>query len=260
MNGYLSCAERTDANGYLACTYHAPQKAIVERVVGRCATCNGDVNGAITVTKPPVVLGYFNGVWNTEFQSSLGLDALRGLIGQIHQENPIRFEYFYNATGKGTPSTLWQDLAETFSQRSYELDGILNKRWEHYWNLIAGRHGDPDSLTGSLIKGLGQGGLALAQLLDATFNATMGQVVGGWARLLSEPPTEIDIAAHVAKLKVLAGDDASFVLVAHSQGNLFLNAAYDALVRSRPETKVKVVHIAPASPTVRGPHGLSGLD
>jgi hypothetical protein len=50
------------------------------------------------------------------------------------------------------------------------------------------------------------------------------------------------------------------LLVAHSQGNLFVNAAYDGLRANRPETQANFVHIAPASPTTRGEHGLSDLD
>lgn len=261
VNGSLFCVDRTDAAGNLACVYEAPaKKATIETVTGDCGGCNSRASSTITVTRPRTVLGYFNGVWNTKEQAGAGLDALRDLVGPVHDNNPIRYESFYNQTGKGAAGTLLQDIAETFVQRGVELDGVLNNRWEHYWDLLSGRHGDPSSLTGSLIKGLGSGGLSLARLLDATFNATLGQIVGGWARMLSDPPTEADLNSQLTKLRALADDGSDFVLVAHSQGNLFANAAHDGLLASHPRVAAKVVHVAPASPTTRGEYGLSDLD
>ena len=50
------------------------------------------------------------------------------------------------------------------------------------------------------------------------------------------------------------------MLIAHSQGNLFVNAAYDRLRSSRPSNPAKVVHIAPASATTRGNYVLADID
>ena len=233
---------------------------MIETVTATCANCAQSTTATITVTPRPLVFGFFNGVWNTSEQAKDGLTALKALIGPTYQDIPIRYENFYNQTGQGTSSTLLQDIAETFMQRSTELDGTLDNRLEHYWDLLAGRHGDPNSLTGSFISGLGNGATALAGLIDATFNATLGQFVAGWARMLASPPTEADMGAQLAKLRGLADEESDFVLVAHSQGNLFVNAAYDGLRSSHPEIHAKVVHVAPASPTVRGDHGLSDLD
>ena len=58
----------------------------------------------------------------------------------------------------------------------------------------------------------------------------------------------------------LADEGHDFVLVAHSQGNLFVNVAYDGLRQTRWMTKASVVHVAPASPTLRGSHVLAEID
>ncbi len=50
------------------------------------------------------------------------------------------------------------------------------------------------------------------------------------------------------------------VLVAHSQGNLFVNAAHDGLKVALPNANVQVVHVAPASPTLRGEYVLADID
>ncbi len=49
-------------------------------------------------------------------------------------------------------------------------------------------------------------------------------------------------------------------MVAHSQGNLFVNSAFDGLRVNRPEALAQVVHVAPASPTLRGDYVLANID
>ncbi|MHB1656778.1 MAG: hypothetical protein ACYCSZ_10480 [Burkholderiales bacterium] len=50
------------------------------------------------------------------------------------------------------------------------------------------------------------------------------------------------------------------LLVAHSQGSLFLNQAYDHILPSVRPNGVAAVQIAPASPTLRGPYVLANID
>lgn len=153
-----------------------------------------------------------------------------------------------------------QDLAEVFDQRSKELDGVLANRWEHFWDVLAGRHANPQSLTGLLLSKLTDPGKALASLFDATFNATLGQIVAGWSRMLSSPPTAQDMASQLPKLRGYADDDFTLLLVAHSQGNLFVNSAYDSIRSAKPGVQARVVHLAPASPTLRGDYLLADID
>ena len=47
---------------------------------------------------------------------------------------------------------------------------------------------------------------------------------------------------------------------AHSQGNLFANVAYDYALTKVSASNVKLVHVAPASPLLRGQHTLADLD
>lgn len=48
--------------------------------------------------------------------------------------------------------------------------------------------------------------------------------------------------------------------MAHSQGNLFANSAYQYALQKVSEDAVKVVHVAPASPLVYGDYALADLD
>jgi hypothetical protein len=65
---------------------------------------------------------------------------------------------------------------------------------------------------------------------------------------------------HLSKLQSYDDDGYKFLLVAHSQGSLFVNRAYDGLQASRSGVAAKVVHVAPASPTLRGEYALADID
>ena len=102
-------------------------------------------------------------------------------------------------------------------------------------------------------------------------NSLLAKITTPSIALLDNSPTAQDTAGHTAQL-IAAGQRAErAVLVAHSQGNLFVNAAYDAyLAHSRQAgalvgedtgyVAAQVVHIAPASPTLRGPYVLANTD
>lgn len=115
-------------------------------------------------------------------------------------------------------------------------------------------------MTGLMLRKLTDPYKALAGLLDATFNATLGQILASWSRMLGNPPTTQDMAGHLIKLRGYADDDFTLLLVAHSQGNLFVNAAYDSIRSAKPGVPARVVHVAPASPTLRGEYLLADID
>lgn len=263
--GRAWCPEVTDSEGYASCRYEAPPKPTVDRLTAKWfyaadTTPRATAEGTITVIPPTVVVGLFNGVWNTSEQAQDGLEATRKLIGDTHGATKLRYEKFYNQTGSVNGATGAQDIAEVFIQRSKELDGVLANRWEHYWELLSGRLHQEGSLTQRLLAGLRDGAASLSDLFDSLVSSMLASFVKGLSALLSSPPTQADMAAQLAKLQSLADEGRDFVLIAHSQGNLFVNVAYDGLRQTRPEAKAGVVHVAPASPTVRGKHVLADID
>ncbi len=245
-------------------TYTFPKfdKKRTDTLVFTCDICSRDqVVEKVKITMAPTLVGFFNGVWNTEKDARDGLKALKTITDQLKNNKPVEYQLFYNQTGCGTAGgTCLQDVAEVFMQRDQELDGVFSQRFQYFWEMLSGNYTAPTSLTGSLLARLGQPALALAQLLDDTFNLMLSKITSRFSGLLSNPPTAADTSAHVAKLQTYADDDYSMVLIAHSQGNLFMNSAYDQLVRTRPKVLAKVVHIAPASLTLRGEHALADID
>jgi hypothetical protein len=78
--------------------------------------------------------------------------------------------------------------------------------------------------------------------------------------LLRDSPTHENRADHMERLWRYADEGHGMVLVAHSQGNLFVNSAFDALMAFKPDARARVVHVAPASPTLRGDYVLANID
>jgi len=220
------------------------------------------------------LVGFFNGVWNTKNEAEQSLEVMRqqGFLGPDWRGAPIRYELFYNQSCKRKADDLClQDVAEVFRQRSAEMDGLLSRRWEYLWEQVTGQNDQPGSFTQRLVARVVRSDKALAIWFDGLANATLAKITALSTALADDPPTAQDTAEHTAQL-IRAGQRAErAVLVAHSQGNLFVNAAYDAyLAHSRLAGKVvgedtgyvaaQVVHIAPASPTLRGPYVLADSD
>lgn len=212
-----------------------------------------------TATNDPCIasgytLGFFNGVWNTPLQAADGIAALRALRGTTLNGEPIQYEVFYNHTGSTAGGSGMQDIAEVFEQRAVEIDssGELGKRWEFFWENLNGEK----NFTQKIIDLFPNAGSLFSQL----YTDIISKSVAGWAYLLSNPPTESDYAGHNTRLDALALQRQKLMLVAHSQGNLFVNHAYDYISPKVGAGSVEVGHIAPASTTLRGDYVLTDID
>ena len=200
-------------------------------------------------------LGFFNGVWNTQDQATSARDALRILIGDTYSNEPVQYESFYNHTGTSVGATALQDIAETFIQRSNEIDesGELGKRFEYFWEFIGSS--EPtflDKLAAFLPNA--------ASLFESVYTAITTKFAAIISYMISNPPTEADYESHNARLDALAAEGEKLMLVAHSQGNLFMNRAYDHVLPVATLNRVVAAHIAPASPTLRGDYVLADID
>lgn len=202
-------------------------------------------------------VGFFNGVWNTNTIDSAqsGLNALKSLIGETRNNEPVEYVLFYNNTGSTVGATGAQDVAEVFIQRASEFDstGELAKRFEYLWEAaFDGNRPFFDRLWNTYA--------AEASVIEGFYTAIVTQAMAGWSMVLSNPPTAINYAEHRLQLDSLAAEGQKLLLVAHSQGNLFVNVAYDYVLPKVGASSVATVHIAPASTTVRGDWLLADID
>lgn len=195
-----------------------------------------------------VAFGFFNGVQTTPDGADVALAELRLIHGtETADGEPIRYEKFYNYTDG------FEDFVETFDQRLQEQSDVLGDRFELFWDALQGGGGSWWQNLLNVADGLGG-------LLDAFvqgMQASLIDVLAGWA---ANPPTQVNSLEHRARLEALALEGRKMILVAHSQGNLFVNPAYDFVTTRVPADAVKVVHVAPASPTLRGEHTLADKD
>ncbi len=201
-------------------------------------------------------LGYFNGMWNTEKNARKGLQSLLDVTPSQYNGAPITGQVLYNHTGCGRAgSSCLEDIAEVFEQRAQELDstGTLAGHLEYFWESL----GDAANFT-STIQNLFQGAEAIFADLQAKVIAQIAVSIA--STVSNDPLTAADYAAQNAQLDTLASKGQVLLLVAHSQGNLFLNQAYDHIVPSVGPNRVVAVQIAPASPTLRGPYVLANID
>jgi len=215
-----------------------------------------DVPAANLCTVRGYTVGFFNGVWNTKWEADNGRDKIKYLMGETYKGETARYETFYNYSGKnpGSGATKLQDVAEVFIQRAQEIDasGELGRRFEYFWDNLSG----DKSLTQKIRDLLPSGALILDQITAGILN----KMVATLGNLLSNPPTAADYARHQARIDTLAIEGQKLMFVAHSQGNLFVNRAYDYAMTKVPAASVAVAHVAPASPTLRGEHLLADID
>ncbi|EEZ01012.1 hypothetical protein VOA_003464 [Vibrio sp. RC586] len=194
-----------------------------------------------------IVVGFFNGVQNTALQATMSLFELKSIHGVKNaQEEPIRYELLYNYTAG------FEDFVETFEQRLLEHGALLEGRFELFFEAIRGdgpwwrKIIDTVSGTAGILEGFVEWAKA----------KTIALLTSSWGN----PPTNVNYAEHRARIENWALEGKKLLFVAHSQGNLFVNPAYDYALRLLPGESISVVHIAPASPRLSGPHSLADLD
>jgi hypothetical protein len=196
-----------------------------------------------------VVFGFFNGVQTTEqdakFAAHRHLAELYGLA--TPKGNPITtYGLFYNDT-QG-----FADFVETFDQRLQEHGGLLAGRFELFFSAARGE--------GFWWKALTLAIPSLVQFLDDLFDLSRAALMRELTAHLGDPNMGEVAARHREQIDLWASQQKKMLFFAHSQGNLFVNRAY-AHAASKSEGKdVKVVHVAPASPTLSGAHTLADKD
>ncbi len=193
--------------------------------------------------------GFFNGVQTTRRAAEDHLMSLKLLYGtEAPTGESIRYELLYNYTNG------FEDFVETFAQRLQEQDGLLAQRFELFFDAVAGA---------------GQGGWwraitsaipAVAHLLASLVDLGLAKAVRALTQLAGDPPTAANMAEHRLRIDNALLEGRKLLLFAHSQGNLFANAAYRHALANTDASAVRLVHVAPASAQVHGPHALADGD
>lgn len=198
-------------------------------------------------TPSGVAFGFFNGVETTSIQAKRNLQEFKIMHGvTTAQGERIKYHVFYNYTNG------YEDFVETFRQRLEEQGGLLRGKFELFFTGNKGGGSWWSSITQSVAE--------TGQILTAITDQHQASLLVNLKRDFQNPPTGLKYEEQRLLIDSLVIEVPKLMFVAHSQGNLFVNAAYDYAVSKTPASSVGVVHIAPASARTTGSHILANLD
>ncbi|MBL4831065.1 MAG: hypothetical protein JKY55_14415 [Aliivibrio sp.] len=208
-------------------------------------------------------IGFFNGVATTLKQAINGRKKIESTLN-VNQYNgqDIDYQLFYNDSyiDEGMLNVLG-DFAETFDQRTSELEQRTFERWEAFWDIVNGR---TNSSIINLIDSLISGFLDFVHdVISLGLNEDIKLFLEDLATLsTSTPNTEEVRKRHQLINDSLAWSGKKLIYIAHSQGNLWVNESFQSILDQQgyDASNIKTIHIAPASPTVNGDYILSTND
>ena len=198
-----------------------------------------------------VTFGFFNGV-QTTFDDAEEMRKILQLTYGTTTANgePIQYELFYNQT------TGLSDFVETFEQRLSEQNGLLAGRFELFFESVRG--------DGPLWRKIVAAVSSTAGILSGLVDSALSFAAAGLVKLVSvftnTPPTNLNYQEHRLRIDNAVLTGKKMLFLSHSQGNLFANVAYDYALTKVTAANVKLVHVAPASPGLRGSHTLADQD
>ncbi len=190
---------------------------------------------------------YFNGIHNDPAVATAALHELRRIHGtKTPAGEVIEYTLMYNQTNG------FADVVETFEQRLLEQSKLLAGRFELFFEVLNG----DGPWWNKIVASIPSAAKTLNGIAD-WYRAVVSIVL---TKLFGYPPTAFDYALHRSIIDNKIDVGRKLLLVAHSQGNLFANVAYDYARKRLGSNSVKVVHIAPASSRIIGSHTLANLD
>jgi hypothetical protein len=199
-----------------------------------------------------VVIVFLNGINNTEYDAR---DSLKKLEEFYDKTTPngekIRYELLYNET-----LGMFEDLMEVFEQRMGELKDesgeLLRNRYELFFDVVNGNGHWYNKVLDSIAA---FGDVAVAFLDDVRL-----KIQESLFSSINSSPTAVNYTEHKTRIDNWVVEGKKLLFVAHSQGNLFANTAYDYAKSKVGEGSVKVIHIAPASSKTNGVSVLADQD
>ncbi|CAH7174141.1 conserved hypothetical protein [Vibrio chagasii] len=197
-------------------------------------------------------IGFFNGVATTKEQAKRGQKKIKATLGISHYNGEsVEYQLFYNDSYiEGSGLNVLADFAETFDQRTSELEQKQFDRWEAFWDIMSSRQNS------AIIKKISATFAWFAGfVLDFTseaINATITTFLKELASLVDAPETSQTRMKHHLLNDSLTWKGKKLIYIAHSQGNLWVNESYKHVTSQYGYSadNIRVVHLAPASPTL----------
>lgn len=189
------------------------------------------------IAKTRFEIGFFNGVLTNK-------KTAKSLARELESRSGYHVTVFYNHT-----NGLVQDLLEVFEQRMTEMPAGARNAYSYnlFYDFL---HGDSKTLTAASVD--------YPELQNAArkFRAAIPRIE---ASAIKRTETLADYAEHTQQLKSMLSVTSRAILVAHSQGNLFVNHAFESVDVDR-QKRIGIVHVAPASKVLHGKYVLADND
>lgn len=211
-----------------------------------------DVNNLCS--KSDITIAYFNGVLTDEKTARKNLYEIElRYSDQSPSGEDIKYQVMYNK------SQFLSDFVETFHQRFAEE--TIGDRWELYTEIIKQQFQNNNGKTwlGHINDAL----TVIATVPRFTFDLIQREVVDSVVAALNitAPIAEQETyLKHERDLQQSLLEGNKIIMIAHSQGNLFVNKAYQYTISKTDSSAVGVIHVAPASIRLNGNHILADQD
>ena len=191
---------------------------------------------------PGYVIGYFNGLSTDPIGAQDGLDAIRAIYGSQYNNQPVGYALFYLPT-----DGLIQDVANAFAQRLQSSPGMTD-RWELIWDTL---DDGGSSITDLAVAENPSLGSFISDLKSAFLKSEASEIKA----LPSSTPFQPTVNQFSSVLTTYYTEQKKVLAFAHSQGNVYLNAAYDAVKPGLTTDSLRTVQVATPTATVRDPLG-----
>jgi hypothetical protein len=199
-------------------------------------------------------------VFTTEKEAQVGEASLISMVPSTYNGLLVSGHVFYNHTGCASANGALgciQDLYETFQQRANELDqsGSLSQFMPFMWEIL-NPGTDPSPILSFAAQITGITGLIseLQSSLQTYEDSALTYMIGS-------PPTQQDYATQDQELAQYVQSGQAVLMVAHSQGNLFMTHAYqDAQAEGLQTNLLQEVGIAPATTVSIASYDLAAID
>ena len=191
---------------------------------------------------PGYVIAYVNGLSTDPVGAQDGVDALSAVYGAQYNNQPVSYTLFYAPT-----DGLMQDVVNAFAQRVKSSPGLTD-RWELIWDTLDGGGGAISDLAIAENPSLN----SLVGDLKATFLNGLSSNVKS---LNSNNEFQPAVDQFTSALTTYYTQQKKTLVVAHSQGNVYLNTAYDAVKPQQKTDSLRTVEVATPTATVRDPQG-----
>ena len=188
------------------------------------------------------VIGYINGLSTDPIGAQDGVDALSAIYGTQYNNQPVSYTLFYAPT-----DGLMQDVVNAFAQRVASSPGLTD-RWELIWDTLDGGGGAISDLAIAENPSLN----SLVSDLKTTF---LNGVSSDVKNLNSNKEFQPAVDQFASAMTTYYTEQKKTLVVAHSQGNVYLNAAYDAVKPQLKTDSLRTVEVATPAATVRDPQG-----